>query len=119
MIIKLQNKENKITLLELLKDNYFSKDLIKKLKHNYNVYDLIDPYKEVYIILPDEETTVKSNEGKIDIIYEDEYLLIVNKEKGLSIDFLLGFKDGSWKLWIGKIGSCSYDDDPYCFTETE
>lgn len=42
-----------------------------------------------------------------------------DKEKGLSIDFLLGFKDGSWKLWIGKIGSCSYDDDPYCSFETE
>ena len=84
MIIKLQNKENKITLLELLKDNYFSKDLIKKLKHNYNVYDLIDPYKEVNIVLPDEETTVEASKSKIDIIYEDEYLLVVNKEKGLS-----------------------------------
>ena len=84
MIIKLQNKENKITLLELLKDNYFSKDLIKKLKHNYNVYDSIDPYREIDIILPDEETTVKANKGNIDIIYEDEYLLVVNKEKGLS-----------------------------------
>ena len=81
MIIKLQNKENKITLLELLKDNYFSKDLIKKLKHNYNVYDSIDPYREIDIILPDEETTVKASKGKIDIIYEDEYLLVVNKKK--------------------------------------
>lgn len=42
-----------------------------------------------------------------------------DKKKGLSIDFLLGFKDGSWKLWIGKIGSCSYDDDPYCSFETD
>ena len=42
-----------------------------------------------------------------------------DKDKGLSIDFLLGFKNGSWRLWIGKIGSCSYDDDPYCDFETE
>ena len=42
-----------------------------------------------------------------------------DKEEGLYIDFLLGFKDGSWKLWIGKIGSCSYDDDPYCSFETK
>lgn len=41
-----------------------------------------------------------------------------NKEKGLSIDFLLGFKSNSWKLWIGKIGACSYDDDPYCDFKT-
>jgi len=42
-----------------------------------------------------------------------------DKEEGLYIDFLLGFKDGSWKLWIGKIGSNSYDDDPYCSFETK
>lgn len=42
-----------------------------------------------------------------------------DKEEGLYIDFLLGFKEDSWKLWIGKIGSCSYDDDPYCSFETK
>mgnify|MGYP007056176750 CR=1 FL=1 len=42
-----------------------------------------------------------------------------DKDSGLSIDFLLGFQDGSWKLWIGKIGSCSYDDDPYCSFDTD
>lgn len=42
-----------------------------------------------------------------------------DKDNGLSIDFLLGFKDDSWKLWIGKIGSCSYDDDPYCSFNTD
>lgn len=41
-----------------------------------------------------------------------------NKEKQLFIDFLLGFKDNSWKLWIGKIGSVSYDDDPFCDFKT-
>ena len=42
-----------------------------------------------------------------------------DKEEGLYIDFLLGYQDDSWKLWIGKIGSCSYDDDPYCSFETK
>lgn len=42
-----------------------------------------------------------------------------DQENKLSIDFLLGFQDGSWKLWIGKIGSCSYDDDPYCSFDTD
>ena len=42
-----------------------------------------------------------------------------DREKNLYIDFLLGFKDGSWRLWIGKIGSVTYDDDPYCNFETD
>ena len=49
---------------------------------------------------------------KIEYKYED-------KKEGISIDFLLGFQENSWKLWIGKIGSCSYDDDPYCDLETD
>ena len=36
------------------------------------------------------------------------------KEKDIYIDFLLGFQYNSWKLWIGKIGAISYDDDPWC-----
>lgn len=56
---------------------------------------------------------LKDNESYQKIEYKLE-----DKEEGLYIDFLLGFKDGSWKLWIGKIGSCSYDDDPYCSFET-
>jgi len=48
---------------------------------------------------------------KIEYTYED-------KEKGISMDFLLGFKDGSWKMWCGKVGAVGYDDDPYCSFET-
>lgn len=36
-----------------------------------------------------------------------------NKKLGIEIDFLLGFKDKSWRLWIGKIGTIYYDDDPW------
>ena len=28
-------------------------------------------------------------------------------------------EEKTWKLWIGKIGSLSYDDDPYCDLETD
>lgn len=36
-----------------------------------------------------------------------------NKRLGIEICFLLGFKENTWKLWIGKIGAISYDDDPW------
>ena len=42
----------------------------------------------------------------------------IDKDKNISIDFLLGFQDNSWKLWIGKIGAISYDDDPWCSFDT-
>lgn len=37
----------------------------------------------------------------------------INKDKQIQIHFLLGFKNGTWQLWIGKIGAVGYDDDPY------
>lgn len=51
---------------------------------------------------------------KIEYKHED-------KKKNIFIDFLLGFveKENTWKLWIGKIGALSYDDDPYCDLKTE
>lgn len=36
-----------------------------------------------------------------------------DKEKGIEIDFLLGLLENNWQLWVGKLGSCSYDDEPY------
>ena len=61
---------------------------------------------------PDQKVTKLDDDEPFQKI---EYKL---EDKELSIDFLLGTQDGSWKLWIGKIGSCSYDDDPYCDFET-
>jgi hypothetical protein len=64
---------------------------------------------------PDKKVTwLNDNEKYQKIEYKLE-----DKDSGISIDFLLGFQDGSWKLWIGKIGSCSYDDDPYCDFDTD
>lgn len=49
---------------------------------------------------------------KIEYKHED-------KKKKIFIDFLLGYQDEEWKLWVGKIGSLSYDDDPYCGFDTD
>ena len=57
---------------------------------------------------------LNDNESYLKIEYKLE-----DREEGLFIDFLLGYQDDSWKLWIGKIGSCSYDDDPYSSMETK
>ena len=57
---------------------------------------------------------LNDNESYLKIEYKLE-----DREEGLFIDFLLGYQEDSWKLWIGKIGSCSYDDDPYCSFETK
>lgn len=58
---------------------------------------------------PDNKVTeLKSNTEYQKIEYKLE-----DNDSGMFIDFLLGFDEGSWQLWIGKIGSCSYDDDPY------
>ena len=57
---------------------------------------------------------LNDNESYLKIEYKLE-----DREEGLFIDFLLGHQEDSWKLWIGKIGSCSYDDDPYSSLETK
>ena len=51
---------------------------------------------------------------KIEYIYRD-------KKKGIEIDFLIGRKDDAedWQLYTGKVGSASYDDDPYKSLETQ
>ena len=64
---------------------------------------------------PEEKVTYLNN----NMDYQKIEYKLDDKKLGLKIDFLLGFKDDSWKLWIGKIGSCSYDDDPYCSFDTD
>lgn len=66
-------------------------------------------------------TIWKAPDKKVTMLEDDEPFQKIEyklEDKDLSIDFLLGTQEGSWKLWIGKIGSCSYDDDPYCDFET-
>ena len=69
-------------------------------------------------------TIWKEPEKKVTTLDDNEHFQKIeyklnDKESGISIDFLLGFQENSWKLWIGKIGSCSYDDDPYCTFDTD
>lgn len=49
---------------------------------------------------------------KIEYKFDDE-------ENNIEIHFLLGQENNIWKLWIGKIGVVTYDDDPYCSFDTE
>jgi hypothetical protein len=63
---------------------------------------------------PDKKVNwIKSNKDYLKIEYQ-----LKNEKKGVAIDFLLGFKDNSWKLWVGKIGATTYADDPYCSFDT-
>lgn len=52
-------------------------------------------------------TELNDNEDfqKIEYVFKD-------KKLGIIIDFLLGKKNGTWQLWVGKDGAVSYDDDP-------
>ena len=43
----------------------------------------------------------------------------IDKKAGIEVDFLLGQQNDIWKLWMGKIGACSYDEDPYCSFNTK
>lgn len=66
---------------------------------------------------PDKKIKWLSNNEKyqkIEYKYEDVDNMIF-------IQFLLGYvkEDKTWKMWIGKIGAASYDDDPYCKLNTE
>ncbi|MBO5004467.1 MAG: hypothetical protein J6D03_04315 [Clostridia bacterium] len=63
---------------------------------------------------PDKKVTwLEDNEKfqKIEYVYQ-------NEDKTIEIDFLLGTQNREWKLWVGKIGATSYDDDPYCSFKT-
>ena len=65
---------------------------------------------------PDKKVSwLDNNEKYQKIEYKHE-----DKDKNIEIDFLLGYvkDEDTWKLWIGKIGTVNYDDDPYCDFET-
>lgn len=66
---------------------------------------------------PDKQVTdLKKGEKylKIEYVYKD-------KKEGIEIDFLIGRpkEEDDWQLYIGKIGSVSYDDDPYRSLKTK
>lgn len=55
-------------------------------------------------------TKLTSNTGyqSIECTYQEG-----DDTEGIKVMFLLGFKDGEWRLWAGKPGVVSYADDPF------
>lgn len=84
------------------KDNE-KKKLIRRGNIKFTIWE--EPKKKVNWLNNNEKYQ------KIEYQYRD-------KEKNIDIDFFLGFQDNSWKLWIGKIGAITYDDDPWCDFKT-
>ena len=76
--------------------------------------DLIDIKFDIWAEPKHKVTWIKNNEAYQKIEYK-----YIDKKKSIEIDFLLGFTGKSWKLWVGKIGGVSYDDDYYKDLETE
>lgn len=76
--------------------------------------DLIDIKFDIWAEPKHKVTWIKNNEAYQKIEYK-----YIDKQKSIEIDFLLGFTGKSWKLWVGKIGGVSYDDDYYKDLETE
>ena len=94
--------------------NYIHNILINEDKKDKKVIERGD-IKFTIWKKPDQKVTwLDNNEDYLKIEYKLE-----NKKKDVYIDFLLGYKDGSWKLWIGKIGATSYTDDPWCSFDTK
>lgn len=92
MIINYDIK-NDSTVIEYLESFYISKSKIYKLfldnlillnNHKCKREDKIKKGDIISLIL-DEEIDYKPNKGKLDIIYEDDYLLIINKKPGIII----------------------------------
>ena len=98
-----------ISLANYIKESIIKEEEDKKTTQRGNIkYTIwISPEKKV--------NWLKDNEQYQKIEYKHE-----DKSKRIFIDFLLGYvvEEDTWKLWIGKIGSLSYDDDPYCDLET-
>ena len=65
-----------------------------------------------------QEVGVRSNWLKDNFSYNKIEYKFIDKESGIEIDFLLGYKHGTWHLWIGKIGIINYDIQPYCDLKT-
>ena len=86
------NKET--TIRKLLIESGISKDatsaiLAKKSNVKINGEEYKIQYKlesgdEVHITLENEKSSVKSVDKEIEIMYEDDYILVVNKPKGLA-----------------------------------
>lgn len=79
-------KANKDILLKnLLKENHFSDKLITELQNNgLNTLVEIKSGKSIIITLPDEESDVLAEKGPLNIVYEDQYIIVLNKDSNIA-----------------------------------
>ena len=87
--------ENDLEIKEFLSLNNFSKKKITYYLHNQDLIKLnghkLDNYNlkkndVLTITFEDEESNINIIDGKINIIYEDDYLLIINKPKNIAVN---------------------------------
>lgn len=82
MKIKLENE----SINSFLERMHLSKKKIYDLKLNKKITGNLDEIKnEVIEINLDEEINYKPKEGKLDIVYEDENYLVINKPRGIIV----------------------------------
>ncbi len=96
MAIKIKFDINSpIYLSEFLQQNSFSDSLLSKMKQNQNSFMLnnqvvtlnqfLNINDHLIITLPAEKTNINLIDGTLDIIYEDPYILIINKPHNLAV----------------------------------
>lgn len=95
MQVKVENLEERVRLDKYLADNTnYSRALVTKMIHNGSV--LVNQKKErgSYIVKTNdeielmpfkEETNLEGTNIPLDIVYEDDYLMVINKQSGLVV----------------------------------
>lgn len=80
--------QNDIKVSDLLIKHGYSQELIKKVQksvflnnENIKLFHILKNNDELLVILPKENANIEPKKGIINIVYEDEYILIVNKPK--------------------------------------
>ena len=78
------------TVKECLEENNFSKKVIRSLKYvivdgiEIRLWMDVEPNKDIIVPLKEEVSDCISTKGELDIKYEDDYILIVNKKNKVS-----------------------------------
>lgn len=103
MIIKSSKDQ---TVLECLKENHFSRKVIRSLDYvlidnkKYRLWMNIKKDDILDVPIKEEKSDIIPTKGNIDIIYEDEYLLIVNKKNKVSTQPNVGHYNDSLANYV-------------------
>lgn len=103
MIIKASKRQ---TVKECLIEYNFSKKVIRYLKYvyidnkEYRLWMMVDENTLIDVPLKDETSDVIATKGNLDIVYEDEDILIVNKKNKVSTQPNVGHYDDSLANYI-------------------